>query len=161
MKTLNQQLSMYAAYHRDPRNVATHFVGIPMIVVSVAALLARAALSLGGATVSLAHLAVLGTLVFYFLLDRRFGLAMTIFMGASLVAGIAIADLPLRSWLAVSIGLFVVGWIFQAVGHVFEGRKPAFVDDLIGLLVGPLFIVAEVAVAAGLRSDVRASIAAR
>jgi uncharacterized membrane protein YGL010W len=43
MKTLTDQLANYAAYHRDRRNIATHFVGIPMIVVAVATLLARPA----------------------------------------------------------------------------------------------------------------------
>ena len=35
------------------------------------------------------------------------------------------------------------------VGHWWEGRKPAFVDDLVGLLVGPMFVVAEWLFAAG------------
>ena len=39
MKTLEEALSHYAGYHRDPRNIATHFVGVPMIVLAVAALL--------------------------------------------------------------------------------------------------------------------------
>lgn len=47
------------------------------------------------------------------------------------------------SWVIIGIALFVVGWIFQTIGHIWEGRKPAFVDDLVGLLVGPLFVVAE------------------
>jgi uncharacterized membrane protein YGL010W len=46
---------------------------------------------------------------------------------------------------------FVVGWAIQAVGHIFEGKKPAFVDDVIGLLIGPLFVVAELAFALRLR----------
>jgi len=33
--------------------------------------------------------------------------------------------------------------MIQFVGHWYEGRKPAFVDDIIGLLVGPMFVVAE------------------
>ena len=41
MKTLTDHLTQYAAYHQDPRNVATHFVGIPMIVLAVTILLAR------------------------------------------------------------------------------------------------------------------------
>ena len=35
MKSLEQNLTQYAAYHRDRRNIATHFVGIPMIVFAV------------------------------------------------------------------------------------------------------------------------------
>ena len=48
----------------------------------------------------------------------------------------------------------MVGWVIQFVGHVFEGRKPAFVDDIMGLIIGPLFVVAEVGFALGLRREV-------
>ncbi|MEX5669899.1 Mpo1-like protein, partial [Pseudomonas neuropathica] len=41
MKSLVDHLGQYATYHRDPRNIATHFVGIPVIVVAVAVLLSR------------------------------------------------------------------------------------------------------------------------
>lgn len=29
MRSLEDQLAAYAAYHRDARNIATHFIGIP------------------------------------------------------------------------------------------------------------------------------------
>jgi uncharacterized membrane protein YGL010W len=58
-------------------------------------------------------------------------------------------DLGLAVWQA-GLGLFVIGWVFQFIGHYFEGRKPAFVDDLVGLLVGPMFVVGEVLMALGL-----------
>ncbi|TDQ39898.1 uncharacterized protein DUF962 [Thiopseudomonas denitrificans] len=48
MKTLEQQLAGYAAYHRDRRNILTHFVGIPMIVLAVAILLSRPGMQSGG-----------------------------------------------------------------------------------------------------------------
>ena len=44
----------------------------------------------------------------------------------------------------VGVGGFFVGWVIQFVGHYFEGRKPAFFDDVMGLAIGPLFVVAEV-----------------
>ena len=34
---------------------------------------------------------------------------------------------------------FSVGWGFQFAGHVFEGKKPSFVDDRRSLLVGVLW----------------------
>ena len=34
-------LEQYAEYHRDRRNIVTHFVGVPMIVFGVGVLLAR------------------------------------------------------------------------------------------------------------------------
>jgi uncharacterized membrane protein YGL010W len=65
------------------------------------------------------------------------------------------------AWLGSALGLFVVGWVIQFIGHAFEGRKPAFVDDLVGLLIGPLFLVAEVAFALGLRPEVLLAVEAK
>jgi uncharacterized membrane protein YGL010W len=59
------------------------------------------------------------------------------------------------------VGGFFIGWVFQFIGHYFEGRKPAFVDDLVGLLIGPLFVVAEVLFLLGLRKDLESAIEAR
>lgn len=59
------------------------------------------------------------------------------------------------AWLTGAVGGFVVGWIFQALGHVWEVRKPAFFDDLSGLLVSPMFVVAEVLMAASLQPGLR------
>lgn len=36
----------------------------------------------------------------------------------------------------VSLALFVVGWIFQFIGHAFEGKPPEFFRDWRFLLVG-------------------------
>ncbi|HEY1418157.1 MAG TPA: Mpo1-like protein, partial [Myxococcaceae bacterium] len=41
MRTLAQQLTQYAGYHRDRRNIAGHFVGIPAIYFAVVILLSR------------------------------------------------------------------------------------------------------------------------
>ncbi|MEQ6290906.1 DUF962 domain-containing protein [Vogesella sp. GCM10023246] len=143
MKTVLQQLVNYARYHRDPRNIRTHFIGIPMIVLAVAGLLARPAL----AGVSLAHLVVALLVLYYLWLSQRaywaLGLCMALFMLLALWGGLRLAALPQVTWLSWSLGLFVLGWLFQFVGHVYEGRKPAFVDDLVGLVIGPLFVVAE------------------
>jgi uncharacterized membrane protein YGL010W len=51
--------------------------------------------------------------------------------------------------------------VIQFVGHYFEGRKPAFLDDVMGLAIGPLFVVAEVCFLAGWRGDVRRAVEAR
>ena len=143
MKTLTDHLATYAQYHRDRRNIATHFLGIPMIVVGVEALLARAQFEVAGHGLSAAVVVSALALVFYLRLDLRFGIAMASLLAFALTAGNAIAALPLVGWLLTSIGIFFAGWVIQFIGHAYEGKKPAFVDDLIGLLVGPMFVVAE------------------
>lgn len=163
MKTLLDHLAQYAAYHRDRRNIATHFVGIPMIVLGVATLLARPAFAVGGLPLQLspAVLVALGTVIFYLRLDVRFGLLMTALMGGAVVAGSSLAASTTSVWLGTGLGLFFVGWVIQFIGHYFEGKKPAFVDDLVGLAVGPLFVVAEVVFALGLRKELLAQIEER
>lgn len=147
MKTLVDQLSQYAAYHRDARNLVT--------------LLSRPAFDVAGITLSPAVLVAVIAIGYYMMLDVRMGLAMLVAIGLAAAAGQWFAGLSTTAWLACGIGLFVVGWVFQFVGHYYEGRKPAFVDDIVGLLIGPLFITAEIGFAFGLRHEVKSAIEAR
>ena len=158
MKTLNDHLAQYAAYHKDGRNVATHFVGIPMIVLAVATLLSRPALAVGPISLTPALVLAVLTCAFYLRLSLGFGVVMAAIMAAMVWAGQLLSGLGTTIWLASGVGLFVVGWAFQFLGHHYEGKKPAFVDDLIGLVVGPLFLVAEVAFALGLSPQVQAEV---
>ncbi|KAF7962486.1 hypothetical protein AWV80_21210 [Cupriavidus sp. UYMU48A] len=157
MKTLIEHLANYHAYHRNPRNVATHFIGIPMIVLAVTTLLGRPVMPLGDGSAYLTPAMVVYALscLFYLRLSAGFGVAMAIVLALFLYAGAHLAALPTAAWVATGVGLFVAGWIIQFIGHYYEGRKPAFVDDLVGLLIGPLFLVAETAFACGLASGTR------
>ena len=157
-----QYLSKYAAYHRDKRNIATHYIGIPMIVAAVAILLSRPALMyLDGVAISPALIVVAITALFYLKLDIRFGIAMSVFLAACLWLGQMLAVQTTAIWLSWGIGLFVVGWVFLFIGHYYEGKKPAFVDDIMGLAIGPIFVAAELAFEMGLRKDVQDAVEAR
>jgi uncharacterized membrane protein YGL010W len=48
-----------------------------------------------------------------------------------------------RLW-PVAAGLFLAGWIFQFVGHAFEGKPPEFFSDWRFLLVGTRWWAAKV-----------------
>jgi uncharacterized membrane protein YGL010W len=161
MKTLTDHLSQYAAYHRDRRNILTHFVGIPMIVLSVVVLLARPAVELAGWPVSAATLTVIAATFYYLRLDLRLGAVMGALLLGCLLLAQATAVLSTGLWAALGVGLFLVGWIIQFVGHIFEGRKPAFVDDISGLIIGPLFVVTEAGFLMGLRPELEAQIEQR
>lgn len=161
MKTLVDHLSQYAEYHRDRRNIATHFLGIPLIVLAVAELLSRPGLEVAGLWLSPAALVAAAAAIFYLRLDLRYGLLMSALLLLSLWFGAALAVQSTAVWLGAGVALFVIGWIIQFVGHYYEGRKPAFVDDLMGLVVGPLFVVAELGFMLGLRKDVEQAVEER
>jgi uncharacterized membrane protein YGL010W len=168
MRSLTDQLAQYAAYHRDRRNIATHFVGIPLIVVALAILLSRpvwtpfAGSSAWLFPVSPAWLLFGVVTLYYLALDLSLGAAMAVFAAVCIVLGAWFARQPTALWLGSGIALFVIGWIFQFVGHAaYEHRKPAFVDDVIGLLIGPLFVLAEALFSGGWRPGLRAAIEAQ
>ncbi|WP_044870922.1 Mpo1-like protein [Pseudomonas sp. LFM046] len=161
MKTLIDQLGQYAEYHRDRRNIATHFVGIPLIVVAVAVLLSRPGTEAFGLWLSPAALVGLLSALYYVRLDLRYGVVMAGLLAISLWIGATLAVQGTATWLGTGLALFVVGWVIQFVGHYYEGRKPAFVDDLTGLIIGPLFVVAELGFLLGLRKGVERAVEER
>ncbi|MBX8564527.1 DUF962 domain-containing protein [Pseudomonas cichorii] len=161
MKNLVDHLSQYAAYHRDSRNIVTHFVGIPLIVLAVAVLLSRPGWDVSGFWLSPAAFVALASTVFYLKLDRALGLVMAVMLGLCIWAGANLAQQTTMVWLSAGVGLFVIGWIIQFIGHYYEGRKPAFIDDVTGLIIGPLFVVAELAFLAGMRKPLQHAIEER
>lgn len=162
---LAETLANYGEYHRDTRNVLTHAIGVPMIVLALDVLLARPgfAIPLLGVDATPALLVNLLAAVWYLQLDTKYGLLMTVLLAIFYAVGAQIAAISTLAWLGGGIGLFVVGWAFQFLGHHWEGRKPAFVDDLRGLLHGPLFMTVEalwaLGLAKGLKRDVEALMA--
>lgn len=160
MKNITQHLTQYAAYHRDKRNIITHVIGIPMIVISLSTLLARYQLNLFLFDITPAHIITALTSLFYLRLDIRFGIVMAIILLIFLYIGLLIADQSMAIWLLFSLSLFSIGWVFQLIGHVYEKRKPAFLDDLSGLAIGPIFVVSEIAFLLGFRKALQEDIEA-
>jgi uncharacterized membrane protein YGL010W len=135
---LKADFADYASHHGTPGNKACHAVGIPLIVFTIFAFLSRVPVaSVGGFTVTLAEVVLVAATLYYLTLDATLALLM---LAASALLDAGARLLPL--WLAVA--LFVVGWIFQFIGHyVYEKRSPAFFQNLRHLLVGPLWILAK------------------
>jgi uncharacterized membrane protein YGL010W len=153
-----RRLAAYADHHRDERNSATHYLGIPMVFLAVLIPLTFWSVSIGRLEISIGTLLLAFAAIGWIVLDAGVGLAMLV-MIVPLAAG---AEWIVRSGSAakalwIAAGLFVAGWILQLVGHsVFEKRKPAFFDDLAQLFIGPMFIVAKILVLLGFRRDLAA-----
>ena len=154
-----RQLTTYASFHRHPKNRATHFIGIPAIVLSLLCLAALWHARFFEMPVSGAWLIALIAFVGWVALDVGIGLAMSLM----LVPMVLVADWivarggPLAAIVTFAV-FFVVGWIFQLVGHAWEGKRPALIDNLFQAFIGPMFIVAEVLIMLGARADLRTAI---
>ena len=156
MKTVEENLTQYAAYHRDRRNIATHFVGVPMIVFAVILALATAVITVGPMAVTVAALVSIAACVYYLMLDRVFGVTLAIVLFVMCAAASEItARLATGATLGAAAAIFVLGWALQFLGHKFEGMKPAFYDDLMQLAIGPLFVCAEIFFLLGAKAQLR------
>ncbi|HNU12330.1 MAG TPA: DUF962 domain-containing protein [Rubrivivax sp.] len=155
-------LVQYARFHRDRRNILMHFVGVPMIVLALAVLLSRPGFAIAGLPLSPAWVALLPLASWYL---ARGGLRLGLAVNAGIGLLVALAHgLPaggIGSWLAWGLGLLALGWSIQFVGHYYEGRKPAFLDDLGTLPVGPMFVTLEMLAPLGLFKSLAAEVERR
>ena len=139
MQDIQSLFADYASYHQTKGNKAYHRLGIPLIVLTLIGMLVRVKLfEAGGVRVDLAMLVILFSTIFYLLEEWRLALAMLAISVAFYFLGAAI---PM--WANVS--LFILGWIFQFIGHkVYEHKNPAFFRNFVHLLIGPLWILNDV-----------------
>ena len=137
MTRLETQFKDYETYHRTRGNKVMHFVGIPMIVVALLGLLSNwvfvgelGALYRVDAALALIALAS----VFYLFMDYEWG-------GALIPVLLGFYFLGRTLPISILWGLFILGWVFQFVGHgVYEKKSPAFVHNLQHLLIGPIWV---------------------
>ena len=130
MRDIKSLFADYASHHQTKGNKWFHRFGIPLIMLTLIGMLARV-------PVAAIALIVVSEIV-YAILDWRLAAIMLVVSAAFYFIG---AALPF--W--VNVALFVLGWIFQFVGHsVYEKRQPAFLKNALHLLVGPLWILNDV-----------------
>ena len=117
----------YASYHRDRRNIATHFFGIPLIVLGVGIFLARAHFDVDQVHLTAAWAVWAASTAWYLTRGNLvLGLATSVVNGVLIALAHPFADGSTGAWLGAGAITFLTGWVLQFIGHYYEGRKPAF-----------------------------------
>jgi len=129
-RKVDRLLAHYAESHRHPTNELIHVVAIPAIMLSI--------VGLCHALHPWAAYAVLAASLVYYALLRSPVFLLTMAVWSVLL--LALVRAMGEHALAISLAIFVVGWIFQFIGHRIEGKKPSFFEDVQYLWVGPLFV---------------------
>ena len=154
MRTVDQWLDEYGDSHRHPVNKLLHWICVPPIVLSVLGLLwslpVPPLLSAVSPWLNWASIVAALGIVYYLMLSPALALG---------IAPLIIALLEVVRWLdtlawplwASCLAIFVVAWIGQFIGHAIEGKRPSFFKDVQFLLIGPLWLLAFVYRALGLR----------
>ena len=141
MKTLHQWLDEYSASHRNPRNKLTHWIGIPLIVFAVWC--ALKAIPLGNELINPATASIAIFVGYYLLLSWRLAVGMALLSAVFYAGVLSLRDLSGANLIWVAAAIFLVGWVLQFIGHHIEGAKPSFFKDLQFLLIGPLWLLAD------------------
>lgn len=144
VKSLNEQMQGYAAYHQKAWNRFSHFFGVPLVTFSLLVFLAwfRFVAS-PGLPVSAATLFYVAVLCYYLRLDWKVGLMQAPFGLAILWLAERAAALPFGESLLVFAAAFCGGSLIQLLGHLVEGRRPALADNILQVFNAPLFLIVE------------------
>ena len=138
-QSMQQLLDEYASSHQNKTNKLIHYFAVPIIFWTITAMLWVVKIP------QVENLAVVMTVLvslYYISKDIKIAIQMIV---------ISILCLLLDAWLEklglpllyIAIGLFIIAWVFQFIGHNIEGKKPSFFKDLQFLLIGPAWIVKE------------------
>lgn len=139
MRDVRALFDDYASYHQTKGNKVFHRLGIPMIMLTLIGMLTYVPLfTVMTVRWDAAMLLIALASAYYFVIEWRLAVAMFVVSVLFYFAG---AMLPL----SLNVAIFVLGWIFQFIGHkVYEHRNPAFFQNFVHLLIGPLWILNDV-----------------
>ena len=140
-RSLEDWLALYAESHQHPQNQLLHTLCVPLIMFSLLGLLAEIPLPISSDHAHLALPVVILSLLFYLRLSLRYALIMLL-VSVVMLGIIALwqtaSAAPIWPWM---LGIFLIAWVGQFIGHKIEGKKPSFFQDLQFLLIGPLWVI--------------------
>jgi len=155
MRTAAQWLDDYGDSHRNHTNKALHWICVPVIAWCVLGLLWSLPFPEGiramHPAANWAGVAVLAALLYYCLLSVPLALGALPLLLAflwSLDRLDHVDGVPLWS---ICVVLFVIAWVGQFIGHAIEGKRPSFFKDVQFLMIGPLWLLADVYRRLGIR----------
>ena len=144
-RPIDRWFASYSGDHRNRTNQRIHVVAVPAILWSVIALLwsipTPGTLFQPGIW---AAIAMFAAWLFYYRASRRLGAGMAAsFVLLGWLSHVLYQRLGAGDLLWLALGVFVVAWIAQFIGHKIEGKKPSFLTDLTYLLIGPAWVLAK------------------
>lgn len=144
-RPIDRWFASYSGDHQNPTNQKIHYVAVPLILWSVTALLW--CIPVPGTLFNAGLWAAVASFVawmFYNRASRRLGYGMLLVLFGMLMLNRTLqGQVGMQGLLYAAIGVFVVAWIAQFIGHKIEGKKPSFLTDLVYLLIGPAWVLAK------------------
>ncbi|MFM6953742.1 MAG: DUF962 domain-containing protein [Sphingobacteriaceae bacterium] len=160
LRPVDVYFEKYAESHQNHTNKTIHWVCIPLIVFSLFGLVwAIPFPELGflgkyNGYVNWASFLIAFSIYYYYRLSPVLSYVMLLIMFAFAAGIVGLEQWALMGGPAVwqtCLGIFILAWIGQFIGHGIEGKKPSFFDDLKFLLIGPIWLIHFLFKKAGIR----------
>jgi len=147
MKNIHDWLDAYGESHQNQTNKKIHWICVPLIMLSLLGLLSLIKIPLfrngeSFVDLNLSHILIVVTLMFYLRLSISISFGM-LFVSVGSLYVINMNDFVYnnKELLIIYIGIFILSWIGQFIGHKIEGKKPSFFEDIQFLLIGPAWLL--------------------
>jgi uncharacterized membrane protein YGL010W len=145
VRKIDQLLAEYGDSHENRLNKIIHWICVPVIVWTVVALIWSIPFpwKIGSGIIPLnwAVVALVLAQIYYFSLSRRLGLGLLMYnLGMLWLTSIIEQASPWPLW-QLALVVFIIAWIGQFIGHIFEGKRPSFFKDVQFLLIGPAWLM--------------------
>lgn len=146
-----EELDSYREFHQTKANRYSHYFGIPLIVFSLFCCLSWVHVPISRLSVSGAELLLFLMVVFYLRISKFLALGFLVWCFPLWWLAEKNATMPFALSASIALGAFVIGWVFQFLGHSLEKNKPAFFKGVSHLWRGPLFITYEWVTSIGIK----------
>ena len=145
MSKIDAYLDKYGESHKNATNKLIHWICVPAIMFSLFGLLYAIPFPVErGLFTNWGAVAIVLAWIYYLRLSIPMFLGFLV-IGSLLVWGndalYHTLDNDAGRLALISLGIFVVAWIGQFIGHKIEGKKPSFLEDLQFLLIGPAWLL--------------------
>ena len=144
-KSADDWFAEYGVCHQNRTNKIIHWICVPLIMLSLLGLIWEIPVPESIHNLlpwfNWAILFVVICLIFYLALSFSLALGMAAISASCLFLIREYTALQLTDLWVASLTIFVIAWIGQLIGHRIEGKKPAFLDDLKFLLIGPIWLL--------------------
>lgn len=145
-RKIERLLKEYSESHQNKTNKLIHWFCVPLIFFTIYGLLRLIPVPSSIEEISpffnWASIAMYLALVYYVFLSIPLFFGFVIWTLIVIVANEYLyIQLGPLNFLWFSVGLFVIAWIGQFIGHKIEGKKPSFLKDLQFLLIGPAWLM--------------------
>ena len=146
MKKIDSLLNEYGESHKNKTNKLIHWLCVPLIYLSIVGLFRSIPSDLlkndflSENYLNWASITIVIVMIYYTTMSLMLMVGMTLFSFFCLYICNTLIILEL-SILWISVGVFIISWIFQFIGHKIEGKKPSFLKDIQFLLIGPAWLM--------------------